>query len=81
MSEMKNTIELIPTPYNNIEKYVSAKFVCKTCNGNGGWKEQVSRYEYEKKTCDICGGTGLIVADITITWRGVEENKNNNLKI
>lgn len=79
MSRKRQMIELLAPSVMRLERPERFKidgFTCPTCNGNGwGWRKDDSsmkadRRGWGKEKCATCGGTGEVVAEVTISWRG-----------
>lgn len=72
MSKIKETIELKPdhgcTRGSHDERLVSKGYECPECHGNG-WHWKGDGKDYFKDPCDVCNGTGMVDAVITVHWQ------------
>lgn len=73
MSKEKRTIEIAPrliSPGGRITEVLESRgHACSYCQGNGYfWQENVYRERYKQECC-ICKGSGLLDAEVRISWR------------
>jgi len=58
------------------ERFTVQGFTCPECNGNGwNWRQSddaidVDQHGWGKHTCTVCGGTGEVDAEVTVSWKG-----------
>ena len=64
------SIDLFIDKYTPKTEVVKARgFICPSCNGSGGFQEEIGRDDYRWKTCPRCDGTGRMRAVVTVDWK------------
>lgn len=59
MSRSVQSIDLFIDKYTPKTEVVKVGgFICPSCNGSGGFQEEIGRDDYRWKTCPRCDGTG-----------------------
>lgn len=52
------------------EKFTLKGFTCPECNGNGfGWCQVAGGDGWGRRACRICGGSGEVAAEVTVSWK------------
>ena len=73
MSKERRMIEIIPelmSPGSRMSETIESRgYKCPYCQGNGyHWQENCYRERYKQECC-ICKGSGLLDAEVRISWR------------
>ncbi len=78
MSKYNNVLLIKPQNLNGElleEKIFSPDHTCPCCKGNGWFWDDITLGDTMKKSCNACGGTGKVDAEITIKWTGAFQRK------
>lgn len=67
MSNKQTTINLVPPGRLHKEGFVSKGHVCGYCHGRGWFYGPLGTNE--PVVCPDCGGTGEVVAFVTVDWK------------
>lgn len=65
----------VPNVIQGPETYTVDGFTCPECKGQGWvWREDPDDPDarpdgWIRKACPVCGGTGLIEAEVTVNWK------------
>ncbi len=88
MTRSERIIILDPPPYKQEQKLTESGMRCNACNGEGGSYIDGRSFLYDPakgehyKICNLCKGTGIIKAKVSITWESdgeiKEQFKNND---
>lgn len=80
---MKKQIILLEVPEVILEDtpdtYDVGGFICPECNGTGEvWRQDCDDSDgwpdgWVKKPCPVCGGSGKIMAEVTVNWKKQED--------
>ena len=73
MSRTKQVIDLSsPSMNNRVEKLVGIPQSCGYCQGNGWFWGLDDLGQSVKNECPLCGGSGMLVPEITVEWKPVK---------